>query len=240
MASFAQKSTDDQIKIAAFVLVTGGVVYFFADRYFRNKKSEDTQLAVLTDPNVNPAMTLRQAMNPSGFSWLFGADGTDKDAIWEVAPTIKDIKKVAEAYKNMYNSNLLADLQSDLTTTEYKKFLSMVGGGSSVISPPKGTKTAPTVTFKKYKLKAPSIGYFDTKKGRSIQILKAPSLLKPEVIFIVTPKMSTATNIVAARQLKTTNKEGKSYFTNWYHVKYFDRSTLIDGYVREDDLNATK
>ena len=240
MASFSQKSTDDQLKIAAFLLVTGGIAYVFIDRYMRNKKAEDTQLAVFTDPNVSPAMTLRQAMNPSGFAWLFGADFTDKDAIFNVAPSIKDIKKVAESYKNMYNSNLLSDLQSELSTTDYQKFLKIVGGGSSVVSPAKSTKSAPTVSFQKYKLKAPSVAWFDTKKGRSIPIMKTPSILRPDVIFVVIPGMERGTNIVAARQLKTTNTSGKTYWTNWYHVKYMDKGRLVDGYVREDDLNATK
>jgi hypothetical protein len=71
-------------------------------------------------------MGLRSAMNPSGVSWLMWSDGTNENAISQIASQIQDLDFVATSYRNLYGDDLLKDLQSELSTSQFNAFLQTV------------------------------------------------------------------------------------------------------------------
>lgn len=69
----------------------------------------------------------KNAMNPSGWNWSSDMDGTDYEAIFELAPKSRPpvFQQLTKVYKNIYGSPLLDDLQSELNSSEYAKFLQL-------------------------------------------------------------------------------------------------------------------
>ena len=49
----------------------------------------------------------------------------------EIAKTITNLDKVQKAYKDLYQDNLLDDLQSDLSTGEYEAFLNIIASNAN-------------------------------------------------------------------------------------------------------------
>lgn len=101
------------------------------DKYFPKPQAQDFRArntSALADerPEVRQAMGLRSAMNPSGISWLMWSDGTNEDAIAQIAAQIQDLDTVARAYRNLYSDDLLKDLQSELSTALFNSFLQTV------------------------------------------------------------------------------------------------------------------
>ena len=81
-------------------------------------------------------------MNPSGISWMMSIDTTNTSSVMDTAKTITNLDSVQKAYKNLYQDNLLDDLQSELSTSDYQKLLTIVssnskketsGGGSAAV-----------------------------------------------------------------------------------------------------------
>lgn len=75
------------------------------------------------------ATSYKQAMNPSGYSWMFGFDGTDEDLIYQLAAKTGNYKNVYDAYKKQYNRDLTTDLQSELSTGGYQLFMNILNNG---------------------------------------------------------------------------------------------------------------
>jgi hypothetical protein len=92
-------------------------------------------------------MALRSAMNPSGASWMMSFDTTNTKAVFDTAPQIKKLDEVSTAYRKLYDNDLLKDLQNELNTTDYQKFLTMVSS-----NPAKSGGAAPTTFAKKNQL----------------------------------------------------------------------------------------
>jgi hypothetical protein len=82
-------------------------------------------------PEVRQAMSLRSSVNPSGYSWMKSFDTTNVDTVMEIAKTITNLDKVQKAYKDLYQDNLLDDLQSDLSTGEYEAFLNIIASNAN-------------------------------------------------------------------------------------------------------------
>jgi hypothetical protein len=77
-------------------------------------------------PEVQQAMLLRMAMNPSGVSWMMSFDATLVDKIMEVGRVITNLDAVGKAYRDLYRDSLLTDLQSELSADEYQRFITLV------------------------------------------------------------------------------------------------------------------
>ena len=116
-----------------FLLKTGAgvVLYFLGKKVFKNLKKDSTESQVEDKPEVGQAQGLRQAMNPSGNSWMKNFDGTDTKAVFSIATEITNIEGVRNAYKNLYTTSLYEDLQSELSAEEYQKFLSLATKGKA-------------------------------------------------------------------------------------------------------------
>jgi hypothetical protein len=80
------------------------------------------------------AVRLNMALNPSGFSILRGMDGTNVSKVKDMLSSMRsgkiDIRLVAEFYNERYDSDLLADLEKELSTSEWEE---VFGRSESVI-----------------------------------------------------------------------------------------------------------
>lgn len=154
-------ATDTQAKILSAVqankgkiinglLVVGGIylTYRLGKNLISTINKNNTQSKADDSQDVRQAMALRSAMNPSGISWMMSMDTTNTATVLDTARTITNLDNVSKAYKNLYNANLLDNLQSELSTSEYQKFLTIVSTNSKKDTSGGG---APAVQFAKAK-----------------------------------------------------------------------------------------
>ncbi len=148
MASIKEKLVEavdkNQSKIINGVLVIGGIylTYRLGKNIIASINKSDAQNKADDSPDVRQAMALRSAMNPSGISWMMSFDTTNAATVMDSAKIITNLDNVQTAYKNLYQDNLLDDLQSELTANDYQKFLTIIssnskkdtsGGGSAAV-----------------------------------------------------------------------------------------------------------
>jgi hypothetical protein len=148
MASIKEKLVEavdnNQSKIINGVLVIGGIylTYRLGKNIIASMNKSDAQNKADDSPDVRQAMALRSAMNPSGISWMMSFDTTNTATVMDSAKIITNLDNVQTAYKNLYQDNLLDDLQSELTASDYQKFLTIIssnskkdtsGGGSAAV-----------------------------------------------------------------------------------------------------------
>ena len=121
-------SSRNQQKVIRGLLITGGLYlgYRITRKTFKGFRARNTSALADERADVRQAMGLRSAMNPSGISWLMWSDGTNEDAIAQIAAQIQDLDTVATAYRNLYSDDLLKDLQSELSTALFNSFLQTV------------------------------------------------------------------------------------------------------------------
>ena len=72
------------------------------------------------------ATDLHNAINPSGYSYLQGLDGTDTTSLFDTATKITDYAAVSKAYRVLYNTELTTDLEKELSRTDLAKFWDLV------------------------------------------------------------------------------------------------------------------
>lgn len=132
------------------LLITGGVYvgYRIVSNLIKNHQQRNTADGADKSPATRQAMGLRSAMNPSGMSWLMWTDGTNEDAIDELASQIVDLNAVSVAYRRLYNSELTQDLQKELSTNHFNEFLTRISNNrinqsSSSPGSSSGAYTAP-------------------------------------------------------------------------------------------------
>jgi len=110
------------------LVVAGGLYlgYRVGSRVLREYKERRTASLADQSAEVRQAMGLRSAMNPSGVSWMMWADGTNEDAIAQIATQIVNLDAVASSYRNLYRSELVADLQGELNSDDFNAFLQTI------------------------------------------------------------------------------------------------------------------
>lgn len=109
-------------------MLVGGVfiTYFLGKKIINGIQKSSTQDAADDSPSVRQAILLRSAMNRSGVALFKSSDGTNEGQILDTAFTITNLDEVRLSYKNLYQDNLLDDLQSELSADDYQKFLTLV------------------------------------------------------------------------------------------------------------------
>ena len=124
---------NNQSKLINGLLVVGGIylTYHLGKNLIAGINKTDAQSKADDSPDVRQAMALRSAMNPSGISWMMSMDTTNTTSVLDTARTITNLDSVSKAYKNLYQNNLLDDLQSELSTSDYQKFLTIVSSNSN-------------------------------------------------------------------------------------------------------------
>ncbi len=146
----AENALDYVMEHPGRVLVGGVVVglgsfilYKVIRKIIAKAKQGNTEKKLDDSPEVRQASVLRNAMNPSGISWMMSFDNTSTDKVLETAKSIKNLDEVMSSYKKLYDSDLLEDLQKELSTEEYQKFTTIIESNTGK----KGA--APTVFAKK-------------------------------------------------------------------------------------------
>ena len=76
---------------------------------------------------VQQATSFKQGIDPYG---MFGF-GTDEKLIMNTAAAVRDWNAVTTIYKQLYGSDLLTDLRSDLSADEYGKLMDVIEKGKS-------------------------------------------------------------------------------------------------------------
>lgn len=104
-----------------------GVSFLVAKKVIKNIRKKRTERKFTEESQQ--ALLLRSAMNPSGASWLIWMDGTKEEAIFNIAAQITNFKKVQQDYQNLYNRSLIKDLQKELDTDDYTKFMNIINSG---------------------------------------------------------------------------------------------------------------
>jgi len=130
-----------QSKIVSGLILAGGIYvsYRLGKKLLAVLQKSDAQSKADDSPEVRQAMALRSAINPSGISWMKSFDTTDNSLVFNTAKQITNLDQVSKSYKNLYQDNLLDDLQDDLSGSDFQKFLSMVSS-----SPKKDTSSGGT------------------------------------------------------------------------------------------------
>jgi hypothetical protein len=118
----------------AVVGIGGFILYKLGRKIFTTIRERNTAGMADDSPAVRQAMALRSAVNPSGAKWMKSFDFTNVSAIMETAKQITNLDDVITAYRKLYDAELLKDLQSDLGTSDYQKFLTIVSSNTKKTS----------------------------------------------------------------------------------------------------------
>lgn len=105
------------------LLLIGGT-FFIGRKLVRDAIKKNEENASVDDDSIaSYAKGIKMAFDNDGW-W-----GVDKTALRNVITTIpsKDVfNKVLKSYQRLYNRNLMADMQSELNTTEYNEMMAIV------------------------------------------------------------------------------------------------------------------
>jgi len=137
-------NSDIKKRIIQGFAIAGGsyLTYHFGKKAYDKWKQKSTSALADKSPAVRQAMSLRSAINPSGTSWLKWSDGTNETSITQTASQIINLEAVINAYRNLYNSELLSDLQSELSTNEFNAFLQTIANNKINSSNGNGTSSS--------------------------------------------------------------------------------------------------
>ncbi len=122
---------DDIFKAGAGLALGAGTVtgLFFAGRSIIRKDREKNAGGRVSDGPGSPAQfAQRLSMSFKNCSW-WGCVGTNEAEIYRVVGEVPDLKtwnQVEKEYQRLYRKSLSLDIESELDTNEYLKFLDML------------------------------------------------------------------------------------------------------------------
>ncbi|HXU26795.1 MAG TPA: hypothetical protein VN698_06150 [Bacteroidia bacterium] len=119
--SLALNDTDKTIiRIAAYTLgsaIIGSGLFFGIRTIVRHVRSNKEQtLSLNDDSTANYAKRLKMAFDNDGF---WGTNVEQVRKVFSELPSKQAFTAVCKSYKNLYSANLIVDLTSELTSTEY-------------------------------------------------------------------------------------------------------------------------
>lgn len=106
------------------VLIVGGCIggYFLIKSTIKNENKKDAFDKTGTDKNAQAASRLLSAMNPSGYDWSRGVDGTDEQAVFSAANSATSFRIVSRFYRQMTGGRILGDdLRSELSDSDLQR-----------------------------------------------------------------------------------------------------------------------
>lgn len=118
LQDFLNLSLSDKLLIIG-ITAAGAVV---VGKYIRKLKEQKIMNQYGNDMNVQHAVSLNNAMNPSGNNWMRNFDGTDEAGMYQIAEKITNWPAVVQAYQTLYNRNLIDDINSELDSSELDNF----------------------------------------------------------------------------------------------------------------------
>lgn len=117
-----------RVLVGGAVLGTGAWLLFrYGSKIFDSARRKGAEMQLDDSPEARQATVLRSAMNPSGMSWLMSMDTTDTAKVLDTARSITNLDEVIRSYRNLYSSDLVKDLQSELSSEDYQKFMTLIG-----------------------------------------------------------------------------------------------------------------
>ncbi len=127
-------------------LVVLGGSYFIGRSAVRGARSTGEQKKTFDDGSAAAfAQQLKMAFeNDNYFEW-----GTDEESIRSVIrkiPSKEEFKKVINSYQKLYAKSLMADLKSELATSEYNEMLAIISGKPDRTS----GNFKPIITYQQY------------------------------------------------------------------------------------------
>ncbi len=214
-------------KIINGLLIVGGtyLAYRFGKKIIGDISKNAAQSQADDKPSVRQAMNFRSGLNPSGVSWLISTDGTNEKLIFDTARSITDLDEVSKNYKDLYQSNLLDDLQRELSSDDYSKLLTIVSS-----NPKKSTKngSAPPVQFAK------KSNLVVAKK--EVTIRKTPDASNHGAFY----EMFSENNII--RKAKAGEfigyATGKQHFDEVNNVKFIEVGYVVNGEKAPSNLRS--
>lgn len=105
------------------LVLVGGTIFLVRKAIRETVASGEEKKSLETDSSATYAKQIKMAFENDGW-W-----GTDEEALRAVLrriPTKEFYKQVAASYKRLYNSPLTADMQDELTSTEYEEMMMIV------------------------------------------------------------------------------------------------------------------
>lgn len=125
-ALLSNKEVVNTGKVILLVAGSGAAIWYANKKYkeWRRQKFVETQAHL---PDVQAAMIMRKAMFGTSFNiFPFGQinipDGTNETALNNIARQVTSLEAVIEAYKILFDSNLMVDVMSELNSTEIRRF----------------------------------------------------------------------------------------------------------------------
>jgi hypothetical protein len=184
------------------------------------------------------ASRLRNAMNPSGDSDLINADGTDEDAMYKAAwDAYGQWDEVVKAYAKLYvdgagvwsnlnssNQTLLKQVEEELNSTEYQKFLDSLNHKWNPYTnePPLKTWMKQQIG-KKVKFLKPVQTYYDAFLTKKANVLPAGDY----------GKITQGAYFLSAQKLATASFKAEKTGNHWFKYSGYN-DTRLSG------LNGTK
>jgi hypothetical protein len=117
-------SLREKIQYSLLGIVVVGSATFLGTRMVKKAIATQEQNKTL-DEGSAPAIAKQIKMAFDNDGWW----GTDKESLRaaiRAIPTKRELRKVMVSYKKLYGGSLLADMQSELKSTEYQEMLSIV------------------------------------------------------------------------------------------------------------------
>lgn len=130
MAANRYLSDKNETLVVRFLVII--VAYFLLRSIVKRaaKKAAQEQVAA-GDTNSLIAVEMRQAMNPSGTTWLMDFDGTETEALFNAARKATNFSAVSSAYASLYDSDLITDIQNELSVADFAQFQALIGKGGA-------------------------------------------------------------------------------------------------------------
>jgi hypothetical protein len=123
-------SQEDKNK--AYKVLGAVILLFLGNKMIASLRKNASDNQMDTNPEAGQAVTLRQAINPSGNWWMRRFDGTNKEAVFNIAGDIKDMDAVKNHFKaQTEGGDLYEELQAALSPDEYQKFLALASKGKT-------------------------------------------------------------------------------------------------------------
>lgn len=148
-------------KTVLTVAATGTAVYY-GITWYQKQQSKKRDKKYGDNPAYQKAVEIRNAVNPSGISWMIDFDGTNKDSIIETISTLKDKAQwdtMVSIYFEAFNESLIDRLNSEFNAEELKLFNNVLNARlagkpvSDIIKPPSPGKVTSNWVGKRVKLK---------------------------------------------------------------------------------------
>lgn len=127
-----QGKTADIQKTAAWLGLGAlglGITFLVGRRIVRNIRKKNSERKFTGE--AQQAILIRSSINPSGVSWMMWMDGTKEEAIYKIASQVTNFRKVQQEYQNLFNSSLVGDLEKELSTDEYARFMNIINTSGS-------------------------------------------------------------------------------------------------------------